>query len=177
MPGFKVGFESVEGIDAKTEFYYTYTWEVPLILGSTTKRNELIILRECTTPTFTVNKESYTGASLEYKFAKSVAWEDVKLTWYDTKGLIDRIRDWRRTVWTASEGLKTAKEYKKNSQISCFLPDSTGVFGWILRNSWPSSIRNGELTYTNSDIKVVEVTLSYDWADECSDKYLCNTPS
>ena len=35
---------------------------------------------------------------------------------------------------------------------------------WFLYNSWPSQIRSGELTYTNSDIKIVEVTVAYDWA-------------
>ena len=35
-----------------------------------------------------------------------------------------------------------------------------------LINSWPSVIKYGELTYTTSDIKKVEVTLTYDWAEE-----------
>jgi len=33
-----------------------------------------------------------------------------------------------------------------------------------LVGSWPSVIRHGDLTYTSSDVKIVEVTLTYDFA-------------
>ncbi len=37
-------------------------------------------------------------------------------------------------------------------------------YAYDLVGSWPSVIRHGDLTYTSSDVKIVEVTLTYDFA-------------
>ena len=171
MPGFKIsdlGFE----VSSRAEYYYTYTWEIPYVIGRNVSRNvkrniPLIHLKDATTPTFTVAKENYIGSSLEYKYAKSISWDDVKFTWYDTVGLVDIIREWRQSVWTEQNGLQPADNYKRNTQLICSLPTGLQAYGWNLVGSWPSQIRSGELTYTNSDVKVVEVTISYDWAEDC----------
>lgn len=170
MPGFRVGFETGDvnrSLPATTKFYYNYTWEIPEILGTVSNRfNQLIALRDMTTPAFTANKETFISTSVEYKYAKSITWEDVKITFYDTEGLINIIKSWRSSVWKETHGLMSASGYKKNTNIRCFLPDDTKGYGWKLIGSWPSSIRSGDLTYTSSDVKVVEVNLTYDYADE-----------
>lgn len=170
MPGFRVGFETPnpELPSADINFYYSYTWEIPEILGDSSRSQKLIALKECSTPTFTANKESYTASSLEYKYAKSIVWDDIRVSWYDSEGLLAKIREWRQTVWSPEYGLKAAKNYKKNTRLSYYLPDYTSSVGWVLKNSWPSTIRSGDLTYTNSDVKVIEVIVTYDWAEEFS---------
>lgn len=172
MPGFVVN--SIGGHEqapsGRLEYYYNYFWEIIQIgwggNGPEAPRsdNPIIALKDATLPTFTVNKESYQGSSLEYKFAKSVTWDDIRVTWYDTKGLLQKIRQWRETVWTTQCGLGQAKDYKQNSIIRNYLPTNQGKITWILYNSWPSVIRVGDLTYTTSDVKTVEVTITYDWA-------------
>ena len=159
--------------DPDIKLYTTYTWDIQKIFAKVAASDEtLIMLRDASTPTFTVAKESYVGVNLEYKYAKNITWDDIKLTWYDT-GMIDYIREWRSTVWTADQGLKPASSYKKDTVLRCFLPGPEGSkehFGWKLIGSWPSQISSGELTYTNSDAKIVEVTVTYDWADELNNK-------
>lgn len=166
MPGFKV--QSLgESVSSRKDYYYIYTWELPNIIGTgVTVNSPLVHLKDATTPTFVVNKENYVGSALEYKFAKSVTWEDVKVSWYDTVGLIDIIRKWRQSVWTKEDGLLPASSYKKVTSLRCYLPNGKEEYGWKLQDSWPSQIRSGDLTYTNSDVKIVEVTISYDWAEE-----------
>ncbi len=173
MPGFQVQ-DLGSSASSRVDYYYTYTWQLPHILGTSAIGSPLITLKDITTPTFTVNKENYIGSSLEYKYAKSVVWDDIKLTWYDSVGLIDIIREWRRSVWTAEDGLKPASNYKKLTILECVLPSGLSPYGWNLHGSWPSQIRSGELTYTNSDVKLVEVTVSYDWADEYSGEPFAN---
>jgi hypothetical protein len=134
----------------------------------------LIHAKDMTLPTFSVNKEMVPGASLQYKYAKDVTWDDVKITWYDTYGLLKIIRYWRRLVWTSTKGLGPADEYKRISRLVHYLPhneplDAPGEVEYTLVGSWPSIIRYGDLTYVNSDIKLVEVTLTYDWAEESVD--------
>jgi hypothetical protein len=178
MPGFVVGAPPMGGqisslggrpsLDGRREYYYNYFWEIEYLFGQDdfSKDAALISLKDATLPTFTINKESYVPSSLEYKFAKSVSWDDIKVSWYDSTGLLAVMKEWRELVWTPETGLKMADDYKKLSVIHNFLPTGKKVNTWTLHNSWPSLIRHGELTYTSSEVKIVEVTVTYDWAEE-----------
>lgn len=175
MPGFAIqglggggGVGRSGGLSGRREYYYNYFWEIENLFETKnfTKYEELISLKEMTLPSFSVNKDTYIGASLEYKFAKSVTWEDVKVTWYDSKRLLSHVKEWRKAVWTAEGGLQMPGEYKKESILHTFLPTGKSENTWTLYNSWPSQIRYGDLTYTSSDVKLVEVTITYDWAEE-----------
>lgn len=167
MPGFRVQ-DLGEDVLSTAEYYYTYTWTIAKAIGesASSSASPLIHLKEASTPTFTVNKENYVGSSLEYKYAKSVTWDDIKVSWYDTIGMLAIIKKWRASVWSQEEGLRTAREYKKETMLDCFLPTGLRRVGWVLYGSWPSQIRSGDLTYTNSDVKNIEVTITYDWANE-----------
>ncbi len=172
MPGFRIN--SIGGNDnyanASTKYYYTYTWEILNILSSVEADNKYLVnARDMSLPTFNVSKEMIQGSSLEYKYAKSVTWDDVRITWYDTVGFINIIKQWRDSVWTEQTGLQPASYYKRQSVLSYYTPDrldNEGTIIYKLYNSWPSIIKHGDLTYTSSDAKVVEVTLTYDWAEE-----------
>ena len=173
MPGFQVmgvgGYAGLtRGPSSFQEYMYSYTWEIFQLFGETGRL--LVNAKDVTPPTFTVSIENNQGASLEYKFAKSVSFDDVKVTFYDVVGLIKTIKQWREMVWTQGSGLKLAEDYKKESRINVFPPtwDLQSGYGWILKGSWPSVIRHGDLTYTSSDVKVVEVTVTYDWAEEAT---------
>ena len=191
MPGFVIGggpFKPVGGVStgevtgiplATREFYYKYTWEIQSYFeddGAAGGRtldgnNPLVYLKDATLPTFTAQVDSIIGTSLEYKWAKSVIWEDIKVTWYDTVGLVDIMKRWRKTIWTKNVGIKPGSFYNKKSQLRNFLPtwDHETAIKWTLHNSWPKIIKHGDLTYTQSDVKLVEVTISYDWAEEKSE--------
>lgn len=171
MPGFVVpgaggGHRAAQS--SRRQYYYNYFWEIIKLFETEgwDPESPLIGLRECSLPTMTVNKETYNGASLEYKFAKNVTWEDIKATWYDSVGLLQVMKEWRSSVWTPECGLAPANDYKRESRMSYYLPTGLKTNVWILKNSWPSQIRHGDLTYTSSDVKIVEVTITYDWAVE-----------
>lgn len=155
-----------------SEYYYSYTWSIDDIFGDSDSL--LINARDMTLPAFTADKETVLGGSVDYKFAKSVSFDDVKITWYDTVGLIDVMKKWRQSVWTQETGLSPAGRYKKVSHqrqyIANIAPDGgdnkSRDIRYTLHGSWPSTIRHGDLTYTSSDVKLIEVTITYDWADE-----------
>jgi len=178
MPGFVV--RGVDGGDfggqvgerqlgATEEYYYSYTWEIFDLFTPNRRhdRHVFVKARDITLPTFSVGIETQQGASLEYKFAKNVSYDDVKVTFYDAVGTIDLLKEWRERVWTTDEGLKVAEDYKRISELDVHTPrwDEENRVKWKLTGSWPSSIRHGELTYTSSDVKIVEVTVTYDFAE------------
>lgn len=166
MPGFKVGDIGPDSVSGRPKTYYSYTWEIPFIFDASGLRGPLVYCREVTLPTFTVGQEQVKGASLVYKYANDVTWDDIHLTWYDTEGMLEILKRWRERVWTVDKGLAAADDYKRRTLLLSTLPDGTAAQRWELVNSWPSSIRNGDLTYTQSDVKVVDVTVTYDWAVE-----------
>lgn len=179
MPGFQVNaigdFSRPGGAHpiGTADFYYKYGFGITQLFAgggntgfSPSNALPLIYLRDATLPTFSVEKEYVEGANLEYKFAKSVKWEDVRIAWYDTDGLVNIMRTWRESVWTPEGGIQSPSTYKTDSYLNTYLPNGAVEVSWWLVNSWPSSIRHGELTYTESDVKLVEVTLTYDWAYE-----------
>ena len=172
MPGFQVrdlGQSSAvhETAPSNADYYYVYTWEIAKFTGYRAEtRPSLIHLQSASTPTFTANIEKYTASSVEYKWAKSVTWEDIKVSFYDTYGLIEALISWRSNIWSPYTGLKPARSYKDNTILNVYLPSGEAKFGWNLIGSWPSTIRSGELTYTESNVKICEITVTYDWAEE-----------
>lgn len=161
-----------KGPSSNVKPYYKYTWELLSIFGDyigstpTGDKLPLIYLRDASLPTYDIDREEVQGATLVYKFAKSIKWADIKITWYDTEGLANKLREWRRVVWTPEVGFKAPDEYKRDSMLSSLNFAWERPNNWHLYNCWPQSIKSGDLTYTESDIKVVEVNLCYDWAEE-----------
>jgi hypothetical protein len=188
MPGFtvqnigghQVGTSSATPSNA--DYFYNYSWYIEslfvgfrgnnVIAEQVNERGDALLhVRDVTLPTFTANKDTIKGTALDYKFANGIAFDDVKVTWYDTNGLINIIRSWRESVWTPERGISTPGEYKKDSYINQYIlseynNNNVPKIRHKLHGSWPSIIRHGDLTYTSSDIKVVEVTITYDWAVE-----------
>ena len=180
MPDFYPGFE-VGGvgagihIDSDTKPNYNYTWQIAQLLGGTVDSGSpLIFAKDCTLPTFSATKETVEG-SVEYKYASVVRWDDIKIRFYDIPAygykLVDLMRQWRKSIWSSDAGLQPANSisggsgYKKQSQIKVYNLDWTDYYTWTLYGCWPQTIREGDLTYTSSDIKTVEVVLCYDWAE------------
>jgi hypothetical protein len=186
MPGFRirdVGSTEDDAVNHRTEVYYKYTFKVdfnrilkgrtgavgfPARVANFNDPNAGVMVKDVVLPNFTVNKGTVKGAALEYKHAKSVTYDDVKVSWYDTEELLSTILLWRSTVWSPQLGLSATNEYKAISVIEQYLP-SDGLTAptreYKLINSWPSVIKHGELTYTDSEVNLVEVTLTYDWAE------------
>ena len=152
------------------KFLYNYFWEVPMIFNTmAAKVDSLIYLKDVTLPSITFEKETYTAASLQYKYASGVVYDDISMTFYDTKDLLSSIIEWRSNIWTQASGLKTASEYKKNCNIFVYTPDGELCQNFKIYGSWPSSIKYGSLTYTTSDLKYVDLSITYDWMEEATD--------
>jgi len=182
MPGFSISTPSggVIGVgptsDAKP--FFNYTWEIYQLFDLVVDTNSVLAYaRDCTLPVFSAIQDTVDGSSLIYKYADKVSWEDIRISFYDIPQsgivLIDLMREWRRRIWTPELGIGQAVEndgglragYKKESIITVLNCDETQKRYWILSGSWPKVIKSSELTYTETKVSVVEVTVTYDWAD------------
>lgn len=164
MPGFKVGDLGAD-TSADVKPFYKYTWELVSVFGDQAAAGPTVYAREATLPSWDFDIVEVLGGSIKYKFAGHVNFGDVKIVWYDTDGLSDQIQQWRDLVWSTDAGIRPASEYKKETWIRSMTMDLESDVVWKMINSWPRSIRMGDLTYVDSDIKNVEVLVSYDWAE------------
>lgn len=173
MPGFILG---VQENNTQTMMpipkapVYTYTWRMDKLANLVeTKMGEAwkgVYARDINLPDFGFDTEEYQSPSIRYKYAKGIAWSDVKITFYDTLGLYKVIEHLRQQVWTPDEGLKPAATYKSLSKIEVYLGDDRSLESvWYMYNSWVKTVNWSSLTYTSSDVHNVTVTLAYDWAE------------
>jgi hypothetical protein len=133
------------------------------------KNTAMLLAKDATLPTFTISKDTVDGSSLVYKYAGMVTWEDIRITLYDvvindSTKISTILKTWREKVWDAKTGLKSPYDYKQDSVISTYTLDMIIKSAWTLHGSWPSSVKEGDVTYTSTDIKVIDITVSYDWA-------------
>lgn len=169
MPGFKVsGYGGNNRYANPNAQYFTkFYWEIENLFATNFKAGSVLVaLKSCSLPTFKVEVETVLGASHKYKHAKSIDWENIKVTWYDTAGLLSYMKSWRESVWTQGGGLNLPDSYKKNSKILIKTPDESASQSWALYQSWPAAITHGDLSYTESDVKLIDVDIVYDWAEE-----------
>lgn len=168
MPGFKLGInaDNTSGnLSANIAPVLSYAWEVPALFDDVlTNQKPVIYLRDCTLPEPTFDVETYEAASIKLKYAKKIDWGDVKVTFYDTDGILSKMATWRNNVWASDKGIKPAASYKKDTRIQVLNMDGSTQGEWKLYGSWPKSVTYSQLTYTASDMHTVVVTVTYDWA-------------
>jgi hypothetical protein len=165
MPGFKVYQTEVNGAAVPEGVLLKHQWLIkklgPILVDSMSPAR---YARGITLPKISFDEEAVDGGAIRYKFARFVGWDDVRIEFYDTEGLTAKLDAWRAQVGTADAGIGFASDYKKQSTILLIDGDGNPVVTVDLMNSWPKQIAYGDLTYTDSDAKIVEVTLSYDYA-------------
>lgn len=177
MPGFKIGGIGDGPENTIGSLLHEHRWLIgqlgPIFVGA----NSGIWAKEVTLPTSVIERQEILGGLLVYKFAKSVKWEDVTITFYDTQNLYPELCKWKEGIYTNKSGIKTHKPgdgkdgYKAITIID--LLDGTGksLKNIKLHNSWPSNIDEGRISYESSEIKLLTITLAYDWATiaKCGD--------
>ena len=72
---------------------------------------------------------------------------------------------WQASVYDPSTGkMGWVSDYKKDLTVTEYGPDGTCEREWTFIGAWPSAITYGELTGESSDVKQIQVTMSYDRA-------------
>jgi hypothetical protein len=163
LPGFTICGKG-SGPDNTVEPKFTYRYNI-LILGPI-QRDALLFAKDLTLPTFSAERQEIIGGSLIYKYAKNIKWEDVNISFYDVAkpSISNELDEWKDLVATSEAGLQKHSDYKKD----CVFEELNGLGKKLrtikLKGAWPASIAYGKLSYTDSSIKIVELTLSYDYA-------------
>ena len=169
MPGFQIGQGT--GPSNTVETLRQHRWLIqtlgPIAIGPDAGGTPPLLAESLQLPNVIIEEQTIQAALIKYKFAKSVSWEDASVTFYDTDNLLSKLLDWRNLVYTNVAGIKEhggANGYKKDSIFKLLDGIGKEKVTLTLRHSWPKSISHGPLSYGSTDIKLITVTLSYDFA-------------
>lgn len=165
MPGFNIGGGGSGNDPSNTvELNRAHRWRIVSLGENLIDGNMLLFAKTMQLPGFTVEEEVITSAAIKYKFAKTVNWEDVSISFYDTVGLFPMLVEWQNKVYTEDAGIQPANSYKLESRLA--QTDNTGedINQFTLHGSWPKSLTHSPLSYESSDIKMIDLVLSYDFA-------------
>lgn len=180
MPGFNIGALDTTQSTNITESLRAHRWLIEKLGPVSVSR--LIFAKTLVLPGFSVEEEIALGAATKYKFAKMVNWDDVSLSFYDVvefgtatpsettgaspfiNSIFSQLLFWQRKIYTPEGGIGSPNTYKESSIFT--LTDGNGnkispIFH--LHGSWPKAITHSPLSYESSDIKLVDVVLSYDF--------------
>lgn len=116
-------------------------------------------------PAVEFEEEKIESASLVYRVAKRANWKPVTAKFYDVWGLYQIFEEWQRKIWNVSRGIQAAVDYKGQPVFA--LTDGAGEVKqrYTLMGAYPSNITHGDLSYTESNVKLLVVTYSFDYAE------------
>ena len=164
MPGFTVN--DGDGPSNTIETLRSHRWRVTNL--GPVNRNDIVYAKEVAMPESKFDILEVLGTYLYYKYAKSLRWDDVVISFYDTRGLMQDLYNWKDLVADNVSGLKShapSGGYKQSVTIELLSGSGAAIYEATLENAWPKSISHSKLTMTSSDIKQVNVTLAYDYAN------------
>jgi hypothetical protein len=171
MPGFAINNTSgAISIDPKAEFHRVHRWYInnlgipASIVGSDNSSKFRLYAHSLELPSISFEEELVNGASLKYKFPKRVLWDPVTVSFYDVFGIHKKFEKWRQAIWTPEEGIKLANDFKGEAEFILTNGKGEDKQFYTLIGCYPSKISHSELTYTSSDIKLLRVTYSFDYA-------------
>ena len=172
MPGFHIntgagGAYDGTGPSNTSEFLWQHRWIIENLGKRINKSNKggSVVAKEVALPDLKMERQEVLGGLVWYKFAKAVKFDDAVVTFYDDSNISDRIELWKRQVYTEEDGIRQHTTYKQDSAFSLLGGDGKVIKKITLKNSWPVNISQGRLTYTESDFKLIVVTLAFDWAE------------
>lgn len=136
-------------------------------VGDATKL--LFVAQSFTPPNRTIEPREIQGGQLVYKFAEKVNWDDVVVSFYDVRDMLPKLEEWHDTVYTNEDGIKVHSSgggYKQESIFTLLSGQGIPVREHKLHGSWPKRIEHAEMSYTSSELKLVTVTIAYDWSED-----------
>lgn len=179
MPGFIVSQNSGGRITNSAQYHRAHRWVIEDLgkpsatgtVGGTRTRSrtsgppERLHAHSVQLPSLVLDEEKIeSGSAINYKVAKKAEWQDVVVKFYDVYGLFEILEEWQRIIYNPQTGIGRPDRYKGKFKVSLTDYKGDSVVTYTAHGAYPKSITHGDLTYTSSDIKLLTVTYSYDYA-------------
>jgi hypothetical protein len=132
--------------------------------------------KSVTKPSFSVNESEYQLINHKFKYPGIVSWNNVTIRIVDPDGeagyWYTKLGDygWWAPTYPASNRVKglskdnisTSLKFMKIMQLNS---DGDTIETWNLNNPKIASVNFGSLDYSSDELVVLDIEISYDWAD------------
>ena len=126
-----------------------------------------IMVRNCTLPEISTPAVELPFGNSKAKVPGQVEFGDGSMTFMDAikKDIEKQLVEWQSKVYDVKTGkMGWVDEFKKDITVTQYGPDGTCERVWTFEGAWPSQISYGEMSGESSDVKQIQVTMSYDRA-------------
>lgn len=168
MPGFNIGGGSHRGQPSNTldgiDAHRAHRWKITQLLGIDLNDMPMYPM-EVTLPSITMEEETVSGANIDYKIPKKIKYGDFVIKYYDMLGSQNRLKSEMERVGiitaqeSKSSGLRRADNYMSTVKVVLLDGEGRTIRTYTGVNCFLKEISHSELTYTNSDIKLITITI------------------
>ena len=134
------------------------------------------------TPSYDVSEVEHNHLDNKYYFPGRVSWTEVSLTLVDPI-TVDAVKQTNKLILNSGYVIPTSapntaarrETISKNKSagpnglgdviISVLQSNGSVIEKWTLRNAFIKSVKFGDLDYANDDLRTIELSFRYDWAE------------
>jgi hypothetical protein len=162
MPGFVVGGDG-DGPSGVAEYHRSHRFRIKKLGPIIFKSNQLFYAKSVQLPNISFDVEIInTGSSIPYKFPKAMQQDDIVVEFYDVIGIYEKLMTWQDKIWDSEKGIRPADDFMDTCEFELG-NDQPGknIEGYTIKcyNCWPKKIDHSPLTYENSNIKSITLTI------------------
>lgn len=193
MPGFriptnvcKVENDGGDGPSNVAEYARKHRFRLEVMEPMGDRRNGLLLyLEKCTRPTIEIDQIMIHNGQDEIPRPGKQHWKPVEFSFYEklsdsenpTNLTASRIYRWWADSRTSVVDVRRSRQnapsaYLKNVQLDLIDGNNTQIWMYYLYDAWPSKISPSDLSYHDSELSEITVTLSYSKAREGTDRTL-----
>ena len=182
-----MSFWTSNTVEPKRNFRWRVTFDIPQSDGTETKTTTIWWAKTVDTPSYEVTSVEHSFFDNTYKFPGRVKWNDVKMTLVDpiTPNAVQATNQiiLNSGYYIKDDGSNT-KDFGNNPtsitksgavsatgvvKIEILNGEGLPVETWTLKNPFISNVSFSNLDYSNDDMRTIDLTWRYDWA-ECEHK-------
>jgi len=171
MPGFNINGDG-SGPASLTEVVRTHRWRLEFDQIHKLSNVQLYAL-SCQRPSMQIDTNNMHYKQNQIRMPAKYRWNPINVKFYETADFelgvtTSSIFDyWANNNPVVNFNTNTINnKFRTNTSIYLETGDGSDIHLYVLNNAWPSKVDPSELSYANSDISTIQVTLTYDSASE-----------
>lgn len=181
MPGFSINNTSSQNSKYnKAEIRRKHRWRVATGAGFTDNPRDWLYLQKAQRPQFKFQEAVMHHDQEQAYFAGKQEWEPISMTFYDVEGgdgsvndISTQLYNWiggrsnSRSVGVIADAeVRIPESYKLDLVLQMTAADGSATETWTLYGAWPREVNWQDLSYEDTNLQLIDVTVRYDRAEK-----------
>lgn len=158
MPGFMIdGRGGKVSASPDSDLLRDHRFKLVTFMDKDASQLPLALIKDVDLPEKVVETLEIKCPGTTYKFAKSVSYGDLKLTFYGTKELATLFKELEEKVHTTKNGIADFDEYLKEVGFQMYDGEGSELVNFKFKGCWISNTQWGACSYGSSEIKLITI--------------------